>query len=60
MPTSFRGLHDHHVCDEKPPDKAVTSSMAKNTTHTNQEKSALLSFNFDVEFWKYSSVTFEA
>ena len=50
MPTSFQGLHDHHVCDEKPPDKAVTSSMAKNTTHTNQEKSALLSFNFDVEF----------
>ena len=34
--------------------------MAKNTTHTTQEKSALLSFNFDVEFWKYSSVTFEA
>ena len=34
--------------------------MAQNTTHTNQEKSALLSFNFDVEFWTYNSDTFEA
>ena len=47
---SFQGLHDHHVCNGKPPDKAVTLSMAENTTHTIQEKSALLSFNFDVEF----------
>ena len=35
---------------EKPSDKAVTFLMAKNTTHTNQENSAPLSFNFDVIF----------
>ena len=42
---SFLGLHGHHVCSGEPPDKAVTFLMAKNTTHTNQENSALLSFN---------------
>ena len=47
---SFQGLHDHHVCNGKPPDKAVAFFVAENTTHTNQEKSALLSFNFDAEF----------
>ena len=40
-------LHSHQVCNGKPPDKAVTFLMAKNTTHTNQENSAPLSFNFD-------------
>ena len=34
----------------KPPDKAVAFLMAKKTTHTNQENSALLSFNFDLKF----------
>ena len=34
--------------------------MTKNTTHTNQENSALLSFNFDVKFWTYGIVTLEA
>ena len=34
----------------KPSDKAVTFLMAKNTTHTNEENSAPLSFNFDVIF----------
>ena len=47
---SFLGLHSHHVCNEKPPNKAVTFLMAKNSTHTNQENSAPLSFNFDVNF----------
>ena len=57
---SFLGLHSHHVCNGKPPNKAVTFLMAKNTTHTNQENSAILSFNFDVKFWTYGIVTFEA
>ena len=57
---SFLGLHGHHVCSGEPPDKAVTFLMAKNTTHTNQENSAPLSFNFDVIFWTYSIVTLEA
>ena len=49
---SFLGnsLHSHHVCNGKPPDQAVTFLMAKKTSHTNQENSALLSFNFDVKF----------
>ena len=47
---SFPGLHSHHVCSEKPPDKAVAFLMAKKTTHTNQENSALLSFSFDLKF----------
>ena len=42
---SFSGLHSHHDCDGNPPEKAVTSLMAKKTIHTNQENSALLSFN---------------
>ena len=46
----FLGLHGHHVYSGKPSDKAVTFLMAKNTTHTNQENSAPLSFNFDVIF----------
>ena len=45
---SFLGLHSHHVCSGEPP--AVTFLMAKNTTHTCQEYSASLSFNFDVIF----------
>ena len=32
--------------------------MVKNTT--NQENSALLSFNVDVKFWSYGIVTLEA
>ena len=46
----FLGLHSHHVCYRKPPDKVVTFLMAKKTTHINQENSALLSFNVDVKF----------
>ena len=57
---SFLGLFRHHVCNGAPPDKAVTFLMAMNTTHTNQENSALLSFNSDVKFWTYGIVTFEA
>ena len=57
---SFLGLFSHHFCNGAPPDKAVTFLMAKNTTHTNQENSALLSFNFDVKFWTYGIVTLEA
>ena len=55
---SFLGLHSHHVCNGKPPDKAVTSLMAKNMI--NQENSALLSFNVDVKFWTNGVVTLEA
>ena len=47
---SFLGLHSHYVYNGKPPDKAVTFIMAKNTAHTNQENSALLSFNVDIKF----------
>ena len=47
---SFLGLHSHYVYNGKPPDKAVTFLMAKNTAHTNQENSALLSFNVDIKF----------
>ena len=50
---SFLGLHNHHVCNRKPPDKAVTFLMAKKTTHANQENSTPLSFNVDVKFWTY-------
>ena len=57
---SFLGLFSHHVCNGAPPDKAVTFLMVKNTTHTNQENSALLSFNFVVKFWTYGIVTLEA
>ena len=32
---SFLGLHNHHVCSGKPPDKAETFLMAKKTTKTN-------------------------
>ena len=44
---SFPGLHS---IGGKPPDKAVAFLMAKKTTHTNQENSALLSLNFDLKF----------
>ena len=47
---SFLGLHGDHVRNGKPPDEAVTFLMAKNTTHTSQENSALLIFSFDVIF----------
>ena len=47
---SFLGLHSHYVYDGKPPDKAVTFLMAKNTAHTNQENSAILGFNVDIKF----------
>ena len=47
---SFLGLHSYPVYSGKPSDKAVTFLVAKNTTHTNQENSAPLSFNFDVTF----------
>ena len=57
---SFLGLFSHHVCNGAPPDKAVTFLMAKNITQTNQENSALLSFNFDVKFWTYGIVALEA
>ena len=57
---SFPGLHSHHLCNGKPPDKAVAFLMTKKTTHTNQENSALLSFNFDLKFWSYGIVTLEA
>ena len=40
----------HHVCNGKPPDKAVTFLMAKKRTYTNHENSALLSFSDDVKF----------
>ena len=44
----FLVLHSHPVCNGKPPDEAGTFLMAKNTTHTGQENSALLLFDFDV------------
>ena len=47
---SFLGLHSHHVCNGKPPDKAVAFLMAKKMTLSNQEYNALLSFNVDVKF----------
>ena len=47
-------------CIGEPPNKAVTFLTAKNTTHTNQENSAPLSFNFDVIFRTYGIVTLEA
>ena len=47
---SFLGLHSHHVCNGKPPGKAVTFLMAKKRTHTNHENSALLNFSVDVKF----------
>ena len=56
---SFLGLHSHYVYNGKPPDKAVTFLMAKNTAHTNQENSAIISFNVDIKFWTYSIVTLE-
>ena len=46
---SFVGLLSHHICNRKPSDKAGTFLMAQKTTHTNQEKSALPCFNFDVK-----------
>ena len=52
---SFLSLHNYHVCNGRPPDKAVTFLMPKNTT--NQENSALLSFHVDVKFWSYGIVT---
>ena len=43
---SFPGLHSHHVCSGKPPDKAVAFLMAKKTTHTililNSDRMVLL------------------
>ena len=56
---SFLGLHSHYVYNGKPPDKAVTFLMAKNTTHTNQENSAILGFDVDIKFWTYGIVTLE-
>ena len=56
---SFLGLHSHYVYNVKPPDKAVTFLMAKNTAHTNQENSAILSFNVDIKFWTYGTVPLE-
>ena len=56
---SFLGLHSHYVYNGKPPDKAVTFLMAKNTAHTNQENSAIISFNVDIKFWTYGIVTLE-
>ena len=47
---SFLGLHNHHVCSGKPPDKAETFLVAEKTTQINQENSSLLSFNVDVKF----------
>ena len=44
---SFLGFHSHHICN----------GQAKKTTHTNQDYSALLSFNVDVIFWTYGIVT---
>ena len=41
-------LHSNHVCNGKPPDEAETFLLAKNTTHTNQENSVLITFDFDV------------
>ena len=40
----------HHVCSGKPPNKTGTFLMAKKTTNTNQDYSALFSFNVDVTF----------
>ena len=57
---SFLGFHNHYDYGGKPPDKAVTSFMAKKTTHTNQENSALLSFSFNVKFWTYGVFKLEA
>ena len=56
---SFLGLHSHYVYNGKPPDKAVTFLMAKNTAHTNRENSAILGFNVDIKFWTYGIVTLE-
>ena len=56
---SFLGLHSHYVYNGKPPDKAVTFLMAKNTAHTNQENSAILGFDVDIKFWTYGIVTLE-
>ena len=56
---SFLGLHSHYVYNGKPPDKAVTFLMAKNTAHTNQENSAILGCNVDIKFWTYGIVTLE-
>ena len=57
---SFLGLYSHHICNGKPPDKATWHLMAMETTHTNQENSALLSFSVDVKFWSYGIFTLEA
>ena len=56
---SFSGLHSHHVCNEKPPDKAGAFSWLRRN-HTNQENREFLSFNFLVIFWAYGIVTLEA
>ena len=47
---SFLDLQNYHVCNGKPPDEAGMFLMAKKTTHTDQENSALFNFNFDVKF----------
>ena len=39
--------------------KAATFLIAKNTTHINQENSALLSFNVDVKFGTCGIVTLD-
>ena len=43
---SFLGLFSHHVCNGAPSDKAVPFLVAKNTTHTNQEKWCTSQFQF--------------
>ena len=48
------------VCNGKPPDKVVTFLMAKKSTYTTHENSALLSFSVDVKFGTYGIVTLEA
>ena len=42
---SLPGLHSHHVCNGEPPNEAVNSLMAKNTSHSNQEN------NSSCQFW---------
>ena len=50
LSTNGNFFSDHHVCNGRPPDKAVTFLMAKKRTHTNHENGALLSFSIDVKF----------
>ena len=41
---SLLGLHSHHVCNGEPPNEAVNSLMAKNTSHSNQENNSSCQF----------------